>query len=235
MVLQGCVRIFLFLINTLTVIFGFAITAIGIYCVSKSKTEPFNDMETGSLVGFIVFTLFIGIFVLTLGLLGLFGSITQSPSMMIVYGGLIVVVLILELALLVGSLCSKNKIVETAREGFRDYVTRYYEDGIDDNVKQAVDAIQFNLKCCGYGGQDDFRPDHPPPASCCSDDTVTSFDECPTDDRFDEGCKMKFPKFIGDVLNLFAVVIGFAVILDVISMMGACYVRQNSPKYNHIA
>ena len=45
----------------------------------------------------------IGLFVLTLGLLGVFGSITQSPRMMNVYVGLIVVVLILELVLLVGS------------------------------------------------------------------------------------------------------------------------------------
>ena len=91
-------------------------------------------METGSLVGFIVFTLFIGIFVLTLGLLGIFGSITQSPRMMNVYVGLIVIVLILEMVLLVGSLVSKSKIVDTANSGFEDYVASYYEDGMDDNV-----------------------------------------------------------------------------------------------------
>jgi len=49
------------------------------------------------------------------------------------------------------------------------------------------------------------------------------------------GCKEKLPSFIGDVVNMFAVVIGFAVVLDVISMLGAFYVRQNSPKYDHIA
>ena len=226
---------FLFLINTITVIFGFAITAIGIYCVSKSKTEPFDDMETGSLVGFIVFTLFIGIFVLTLGLLGIFGSITQSPRMMNVYVGLIVIVLILEMVLLVGSLVSKSKIVDTANSGFEDYVASYYEDGMDDNVKKAVDAIQSSLECCGFAGQDDYSPDHSPPVSCCKNDNITEFDQCSKDDQFTVGCKDKLPKFIGDVVNLFAVVIGFAVVLDVISMMGAFYVRQNSPKYDHIA
>ena len=234
MVLKGCIRIFLFVINTITVIFGFAITAIGIYCVSKSKTEPFNDMETGSLVGFIVFTLFIGLFVLTLGLLGVFGSITQSPKMMNVYVGLIVVVLILELVLLVGSLVSKKKIIGTAKDGFEDYVGEYYQKGIDANIQKAVDAIQSSLECCGFNGQSDYSG-HLPPLSCCNSDDYDDFSQCPDSKKFKEGCKEKLPKFIGDVVNLFAVIIGFAVVLDVISMIGAFYVRRNSPKYDHIA
>ena len=234
MVLKGCIRIFLFVINTITVIFGFAITAIGIYCVSKSKTEPFNDMETGSLVGFIVFTLFIGLFVLTLGLLGVFGSITQSPRMMNVYVGLIVVVLILELVLLVGSLVSKKKIITTAKDGFEDYVEKYYQDGNEEHIQSAVDAIQYNLECCGFNGQSDYSG-HQPPLSCCENKSYEDFSQCLDKEQFKEGCKEKLPNFIGDVVNLFAVVIGFAVVLDVISMMGAFYVRQNSPKYDHIA
>lgn len=236
MVLKDCIRVFLFIINTVTVIFGFAITAVGIYCISKSRSDPFNDMETGNLVGFIVFTLFIGLFVLTLGLLGVFGSITQSPRMMNVYVGLIIIVLVLELVLLIGSLASKTKIVETAKEGFKEYVSKYHQGEEDGDVVKAVDAIQRNLKCCGYDGPADYAGDIPP--SCCQDEEEpASYESCVKKPAEGEGCNTpaKLPRFIGDVIHLFAVIIAFAVVLDVVSMAGAFYVRKNSPKYDHIS
>jgi hypothetical protein len=44
--LKDCTRLFLFIINSVTVIVGFAITTVGVYnCVSKFKSDPFTDIE----------------------------------------------------------------------------------------------------------------------------------------------------------------------------------------------
>jgi len=236
MVLKDCIRVFLFIINSVTVIVGFAITAVGVYCVSKSKSDPFTDIETGNLVGFIVCTLLIGLFVLLLGLLGCFGSLTQSPRMMNVYMGLIMLVLVMEVGVLVGSLVAKGSIVRTAEEGFQKYVDEYHSNETDGDVKRAVDAIQFNLECCGVDGPSDYllTNESVVPASCCGEEE-TEWEECGEEDKFQDGCKDKLHSFIGDVISLFGVVIGFAVLLDVISLFGALYVKKNSPKYDHLA
>ena len=111
MAVKDLVRIILFLINAVTVVFGLAITAVGVYVISQSKTEPFKDIETGNLVGCVAFILIIGILVFLIGSFGCFGSLTQNTRLINWYMLSISIVALLQLICLVALLINKSKVI----------------------------------------------------------------------------------------------------------------------------
>ena len=228
-VIKDYARVYLFIINTITTIVGLVITFLGIYCTSKSNQQPFSSIEIGSLLAFIVLTIAIGLFVFAMGVSGIIGSINQSPAMMNAYVRLMAVVLILEGALIVGCFVAKAGITERADAGFAHLVKAYNTKQASLEMQGAVDGVHEHLQCCGYVGEIDFTP--VPPPSCCSDSRYLSFNDCPERALFSTGCMVKLPHFVGNCIYLITLSLGFALVLDIISMVGALYVKEHSPKY----
>lgn len=226
--LRGCIRVFLLILNAVTIAVGLAISAVGVYCIVKSRTAPLEEVETGNLVSLVVVTLVIGMLVLVVGVLGCSGSISQSPKLMNVYVCLVMLILLMEGACLLAALTARSVVVKRASEGFEGLVENYNSSS-DESGRKAVDAVQRAMRCCGWEGEGDYSP--APPASCCQDEQ----EPCPTGEVFTAGCSSKLPSFIADTISLFAIVLGFGLALGLISVCGAWYVKKHSPKYNPIA
>lgn len=239
MAVKDFVRIILFLINAVTVVFGLVITAVGVYVISQSKNEPLKDIETGNLVGCVAFILIIGILVFLIGSFGCFGSLTQNTRLINWYMLSIGIVALLQLICLVALLINKSKVKKSAEDAFKDSVKDYYiADAEDQMVNQkGVDAVQSALDCCGYAGPSDFGKSANGtslvPASCCETDD-TDWASCSEEKKFIVGCEGKLEDFIDSVVTVGEVCLLFAVLFSVFSMLGACYVKRGTPQYNSL-
>lgn len=236
MAVKDLVRIILFLINAVTVVFGLAITAVGVYVISQSKNEPLKDIETGNLVGCVAFILIIGILVFLIGSFGCFGSLTQNTRLINWYMLSIGIVALLQLICLVALLINKSKVKDTAEDAFQDSVKNYYTADEEDQMvnQKGVDAVQCALECCGYTGPTDFATKNGTvavPASCCATEDV-DWASCSEKHKFKEGCEGKLKDFIDSVVTGGEVCLLFAVLFSVFSMLGACYVKRGTPQYN---
>lgn len=237
MAVKDLVRIILFLINAITVVFGLIITAVGVYVISQSKNEPLKDIETGNLVGCVAFILIIGILVFLIGSFGCFGSLTQNTRLINWYMLSIGIVALLQLICLVALLINKSKVRTTAEDAFKDSVENYYTKDAEDQMvnQRGVDAVQGALECCGFTGPGDFVNDTKPavPDSCCQTEEVT-WAACDDGAKSTLGCEVKLKDFINSVVTVAEVCLLFAVLFSVFSMLGACYVKRGTPQYNSL-
>ena len=225
-------RLYLFIINTITAIKGLVIIFIGIYCTAKSNNVPFTNIETGNLIAFIVLTTVFGLFVFMLGVCGVICSINQSPAMINVYVRLLSVVLILQVAILVGCFVAKPDITRNTDVAWAHFVDSYNSRYTPTSLRYTVDVIQENLECCGYTGSGDFTP--APPPSCCANSSVRFFQQCPENSQYMTGCRDVLPHLVENAIHLLAIVIGFSLLLDIISLSGAWFVKENASKYDLI-
>lgn len=182
-----CVKCMIFIINLM-----FLLTAVLLVMVGTAIGTIFGDFEY-----FIDSHFFspahllvaIGIIIMVVSIFGCIGAIKESTAMINIYGVLLALVFILEVAAAISAFVLRGEVEEMVRrtlnESMASYNTKPY-------IQDSVDFMQRVLECCGVESYKDWEyflpiPTNPDdielPESCCLPSTMQ--EKCVP---FEDGC-----------------------------------------------
>lgn len=170
-----CVKYMIFVIN-----FMFLLTAILIVTVGTAIGTIFGDFEY-----FIDSHFFspahllvaIGFIMMFVSIFGCVGAVKESTAMINIYGVLLAIVFILEVAAAISAFALRGQAEEMVRRTINESMASYNGN---PNVAQSVDFMQQVLECCGVESYKDwefFLPNATEsivelPQSCCQRSTL---------------------------------------------------------------
>ncbi|XP_070544428.1 tetraspanin-15-like isoform X2 [Ptychodera flava] len=130
---------------------GTLVLAIGIYAeVVKSEYKAVSDLMNSPTL----FLIIIGAVMWIFGFLGCVGTLRENITMLKIYGGVILAIIILEVMAGVTALVFKTYVRDfTAGEIAR--AMEYYDTDLD--LQNGIDAMQLNLRCCGGSDFNDWN------------------------------------------------------------------------------
>lgn len=180
-----CVKYMIFVIN-----FMFLLTAILIVTVGTAIGTIFGDFEY-----FIDSHFFspahllvaIGFIMMFVSIFGCIGALKESTAMINIYGVLLAMVFILEVAAAISAFALRGQVEEMVRRTINESMANYNDN---PNVAQSVDFMQQVLECCGVDSYKDWEAFLPNatgievPQSCCA--ASTSDEPCVS--TFEYGC-----------------------------------------------
>lgn len=169
-----CVKYMIFVIN-----FMFLLTAILIITVGTAIGTIFGDFQN-----FIDSHFFspahllvaIGCIMLCVSIFGCFGAFKESTAMINIYGVLLAIVFILEVAAAISAFALHGQVEEMVRRTINESMANYNSS---ENVRESVDFMQRVLECCGVENYNDWNNFLPStdgsievPPSCCMPSTL---------------------------------------------------------------
>lgn len=169
-----CVKYMIFVIN-----FMFLLTAILIVTVGTAIGTIFGDFEY-----FIDSHFFspahllvaIGFIMMFVSIFGCIGAVKESTAMINIYGVLLAIVFILEVAAAISAFALRGQVEEMVRRTINESMASYKGN---PNVRQSVDFMQQVLECCGVESYKDWKfffpnatEDIELPNSCCQQSTL---------------------------------------------------------------
>lgn len=192
------------------------ITKIGDY---YSDIIHLQDAPHNTAVVFII----LGVVIFLIAFLGCCGAIRENYCMLVTFGGVILIILLIELIGAGLVLGFKPKIRKIAENGILDAISKYETDnstrGI--NLDDMLDDMQKNLKCCGATNFTDWTSNPGPykqiPESCCINADKPEVN-CP--EHFITGCVDKFEEIVKASLGLLG---GIALSIAVIQLFGIVF------------
>ncbi|KAK4473602.1 hypothetical protein MN116_002606 [Schistosoma mekongi] len=161
---QRCLQIILVIFNTVVLLCGITLLAIGLVaCVSLSKYSKTD----ATVYGFAVSLVLLGVITFFLGMIGCCAACKESLCKLILYAMLLLIVILCELAAGIGALVMKDKVKEKFTLGVKDAVKNYYKN---PDLKSVIDKIQNELGCCGAVSEKEYNNEIPP--SCFRDNII---------------------------------------------------------------
>lgn len=169
-----CVKYMIFVIN-----FMFLLTAILIVTVGTAIGTIFGDFAN-----FIDSHFFspahllvaIGFIMMFVSIFGCIGAVKESTAMINIYGVLLAIVFVLEVAAAISAFALRGQVEEMVRRTINQSMASYNGN---PNVAQSVDFMQQVLECCGVESYKDwefFLPNVTEsielPESCCQRSTL---------------------------------------------------------------
>lgn len=196
-----CVKYMIFVIN-----FMFLLTAILIVTVGTAIGTIFGDFEY-----FIDSHFFspahllvaIGFIMMFVSIFGCIGALKESTAMINIYGVLLAMVFILEVAAAISAFALRGQVEEMVRRTINESMANYNDN---PNVAQSVDFMQQVLECCGVDSYKDWEAFLPNatgievPQSCCA--ASTADEPCVT--TFEYGCYSKLQWVVSQSAALIA-------------------------------
>lgn len=199
-----CVKYMIFVIN-----FMFLLTAILIVTVGTAIGTIFGDFEY-----FIDSHFFspahllvaIGIIMIVVSIFGCIGAVKESTAMINIYGVLLAIVFILEVAAAISAFALQGQVKEMVRRTLNEAMANYNGN---PSVEQSVDFMQRVLECCGVDSHKDWTFFLQPvsnatesdlvPESCCPPSTLK--ESCLP---YDTGCLDRLQWVVGQSAALIA-------------------------------
>ncbi|KAG8186990.1 hypothetical protein JTE90_005762 [Oedothorax gibbosus] len=202
-----CKKYLLFLFNLLFVVSGICMIVIGVI-VKIKEISIFGDSTYLSLPIIIIST---GAFTFLLAFLGCCGAIKESICKLSVFGILMLVLLICQIA---------GIILAFANRGTMDAVIKdNMNSTLKDQKEAAVTAwkyMQAGFHCCGVDGPEDYLADKLDiPRSCCE----PSEEDCSKDKAFRNGCYDRLVAFVNSKVKIFAGVGGIVAAVELVSVI----------------
>jgi len=218
--LEGTIRVILFGLNFCTLLAGGVLLGCGVYV--KMSVNEFTDMNDVTAIDIAAYFLIaLGCLVVVLSLFGCLGACLQNHVLLAFYFTLMLILLLLEIAIGILYAVERNVIEKQIDEAVKDTIENF-GDGTS-SADQAVDAIQDLLQCCGYNDKSDYKKSTLLfPSSCCEGDPDTCIEEM----AYDTGCKAKINSFLASQSVLVIVVVCSVAVLEILTMLAACYLRQ---------
>jgi hypothetical protein len=180
-----CVKYMLFLINFMFMVAAILLISIGTTIQSIFGTlEIYVDDHFLSPPALVVAT---GIILLIVAIFGCVGAVKESTAMINIYGLLLGVIFILEIAAAISAFALQPQVEDMLERTMRDSIVNYREH---PNVQKSVNFIQTQLQCCGVIGPQDW--DDLPERIDIESDTVYVPSSC---------CAEFAPSFTGDLSN----------------------------------
>ncbi|CAB3251986.1 unnamed protein product [Arctia plantaginis] len=176
------------------------IVIIAAACVDMGMIKGFAGMEpTGHETDIVLIA--IGVFIIVVAAFGCFGAWKESPKLLYIFAGFLIVIILLELSVGIAAAALRPQIEGTLKTQLRSsFIKNKSTKDEDDTYKEFWDRIQSNLECCGITGPDNYAASEPrinPSFSCCPDDGTDRSDEIKRSDclssekYYKEGCENK--------------------------------------------
>ncbi|KAL1506827.1 hypothetical protein ABEB36_006117 [Hypothenemus hampei] len=214
------------------------------------KVVPTETLETFTSPAFIqqasYILIAIGAFTFLISFLGYCGALKESQCMLTLYGILLIVILIMEIAAGVVAAIYKTKAEEQTKNLLKMSLEKYY-NGTDskDAVTLAWDSLQMNLKCCGVDNGKDYQLNQAwkeqsniIPPSCCAlsldnkplDPTCTT---SPNDSNsyFRTGCYGKIIEWIRLNMNIIIIAAAILGLIEIVGILFAFCLAKSINRY----
>jgi len=220
---MSCIKYLLFAFNLIFVIFGILLIYAGFSTFFKIeyyelilKEAPSNVAITLIVIGFAIFAI---------AFLGCCGAIKESYCMLVTFGGVISIILIIELIGAGLVLAFKSKIRDEAHHGLIAAIDQYNITETPDHrpLSQLLDDIQSNLHCCGANDFNDWKRNETTvtqlPESCCPKNGTTKTDKCGphSENVYKKGC---VDALENEIKNSFGLLGGIGIAIALIQLFG---------------
>jgi len=219
------IKYLLFFFNLLWLALGGVILWLGfkISSFSGSVNEIINtNMQAGAIV-----VLAAGFFIFLIAFLGCCGAIKENSCMLTAYGGIILILVVVQCVGAYLAFKYRTDIKDTIEEGITIKFKQFKDE---PTVRKAVQEIQSQFGCCGSKGPDDYLPTgFIYPASCCdkSFSSNSSATCSPSELKFHDGCVNVVESKLSNALGgLGGVAIGLVLIQLLIIVSACCLARE---------
>ncbi|CAG9860725.1 unnamed protein product [Phyllotreta striolata] len=163
---MSLIKYLLFIFNFLFALSGLGVIITG--AVVLSNVSDFNHFLSSDLLGPPVVLIVAGVIVFVIAFLGCFGAIKESYNMLMAFGGLLIIIFIMEIAVGVTAAVYRKDFQENLKQSLLDSIKRY-TNGDVDSEKMPWHNVQQKLKCCGVNGPADWQGQNIP-LSCCTEE-----------------------------------------------------------------
>jgi len=231
---MSIVKYLLFAFNLIFVIFGILLVYSGISTAVKLdhysliiKNGPSTSAIVLVAIGFIIFLI---------AFLGCCGAIKENYCMLCSFGGVILVILIVELIGAGLVLAFRKELKKAVGDGLNTVIEKYDYNNTDLDYTKIMDDLQHNLKCCGSHDKKDWlNPNKtaplPPgkfPSSCCDEaeedaghhNVKFCTDKSPKTKIYDKGC---LDVLDDEIRHVFGLLGGIAIAIAVIQVFGIIF------------
>jgi len=200
---MGIIKYIVFLFNLVFAVAGLALLVVGIiYTIEFSDIS--GAIDQGAIEAFPILTICLGAAIFVIAFLGCCGAIKENKCLLLLYGIIILVIFVLQVALGIWALVEigdEAALNQSITEDLYEAIDNYYQD---NDVKKAVDILQESFECCGSRGPFDWNREHGknPPGSCCN----LNYDETCSSNIFVNGCASVVANTIYDNINVIGIV-----------------------------
>ncbi|XP_072032679.1 CD63 antigen-like [Amphiura filiformis] len=226
-----CVKYLLFFFN-----FIFFLCGLGIIIGGALVFTIYNDYvdftgDSGNVVPIIL--IIVGSFIFVTGFLGCCGAIKENYTMMAMFAGIMVVLLLVEVGVGIAGYVLRDELSDTIEENMFKLMPEYISANATKNL---FDNMHEDLKCCGTHNYTDWFatgsyvdavcPDTAScvPESCCKDKTSCNYMIVPSNptDIYTKGCNEKLSDLITDNIAIIAAIAIVIAVIEVFGIVCAC-------------
>jgi len=222
---MNIVKYLLFAFNLIFVIFGILLIYFGVDLIKPF--DRWSEIIKGDPPGNSAVTLIvIGCIIFIIAFLGCCGALRENHCMLVTFGGIILVILLVELigaGLILGY---RSKVKEAVQEGIDDAMGQYNLTNPNSTINKVIDDLQHTFKCCGANGTHDWdnkvhlKTDEYP-GSCCNQNSTCTYEDVKKSGQ-DFGCVSKLENDIKAALGVLGGIAIAIALIQLIGVVSAC-------------
>lgn len=187
---QLCMQLSLMFASLLILFFGLTVTGVGLWAYQTQKEYLVITNDEPELTRLPFSMMVTGVFVATLGLIGVAGSIFSrtitGQTLLGVFSFVLVLVIISEVGAGVAAVTLRSNLEEVFENAALHSQMMYLIDvNTTGSTSEHWDSFQSEHCCCGAKGYVDDKPPYydvfkndSVPISCCNEELVMSLEEC---------------------------------------------------------
>lgn len=229
---MSCIKYLLFVFNLLFAISGIVILTVGILIHQMYYNyQQFIDDRFFSAPMLLIA---VGVIVFIVAFFGCCGAIRESNMMLITFAILLCVIFITEIAGGVAGYLMQDNIHDMLETRMTALMKEYGGDNKD--YTNSWDVVQYDLKCCGVKGPEDWKEvfkNSSLPHSCCNDISVD--DQCVEEYAHKKGCLLSLQAALKHntvLVGGFGVGVAFVQLVGVI--FACCLARSIRQEYETV-
>ncbi|XP_072032983.1 leukocyte surface antigen CD53-like [Amphiura filiformis] len=201
------VRVLLFLQNFIFWIIGLVLIGIASYILlAKDLSVQLQFLEGTHLICYVCIG--VGVVLFVIGLIGCCGAFKEIKCLLIVYAGVLVLLLLVEI--------TAGFYIGHQYDQFVSYMAKAWYH-LDETT---INTIQSQFKCCGFNASEEYKGDEP---SSCYDPTTSVL--------YDASCYSKLVRVVADNISVstsIGAVIGALEVCGVIFTAYILYKKRSS-------
>jgi len=214
------IKYILFAFNFLWLILGGVVIYLGVTIASFSgdiQTIVDTNMKAGALSVMVT-----GVIIFLVAFLGCCGAIKENSCMLSTYGGLILIVIVVQCVGIYFAFKNKTDIEKKIKESIDSKFIKFHLG--DKELNRAIQEIQKFFKCCGTSGPGVYSDDRIPISCCGGTDFGGDSDQtCKRPEvKYNDGCTEKVYNSLTKYLGGLAGVAIALVLIQLLIVMSAC-------------
>ncbi|XP_062246090.1 CD9 molecule a isoform X1 [Platichthys flesus] len=217
---EMCVKYLMFAFNLVFWLAGTAVFAIGLWLRFDPKTKGLFEGPDSPYVFYtgVYILIAAGALMMLVGFLGCCGAIQESPAMLGLFFGFLLIIFAIEVAAGIWGFSNQSKVVSDITAFYMQTYNNYKTTG-DERLRETLRLIQTGLNCCGPTGVAEDAAKDTCPKGDLLEELITK--SCP--DAIDEVFDSKL-HIIGGVGVTIGVIMMFGMIF---SMLLCCAIRKS--------